>query len=185
MIKAILEQEELKMKKAIDHLRKEFLSVRSGKASVSLIENIRVDYYGNNVPLSQVASIHAPDARTLTVNPWEKNLIQIIEKAILQSSLGLNPSNDGVLIRIPVPSPTEERRRDYVKIAHKMAEDCKVAIRNVRRDGINKLKQDEKAKTISEDDSKKAQKKLQDYTDEFIKEIDELTLKKEKEIMEV
>ncbi|MBP7460805.1 MAG: ribosome recycling factor [Candidatus Delongbacteria bacterium] len=185
MIKAILEQEELKMKKAIDHLRKEFLSVRSGKASVSLIENIRVDYYGNNVPLSQVASIHAPDPRTLTVNPWEKNLIQIIEKAILQSSLGLNPSNDGVLIRIPVPSPTEERRRDYVKIAHKMAEDCKVAIRNVRRDGINKLKQDEKAKTISEDDSKKAQKKLQDYTDEFIKEIDELTLKKEKEIMEV
>lgn len=185
MIKAILDQEEQKMNKAVEHLKKDFVTVRSGKASVTLIETIRIDYYGNHVPLSQVASLHAPDARTLTVNPWEKNLIPIMEKAIMQSSLGLNPSNDGIIIRIPVPSPTEERRRDYVKIAHKMAEDCKVAVRNIRRDGINKIKQDEKNKSIPEDDSKKAQKKLQDYTDDYIKEIDDLTTKKEKEIMEV
>ncbi len=185
MIKDILKTEENKMIKTIEHLKEELKSVRSGKASISLLDNIKVDYYGNMVPLSQVAALHTPDPKTITVKPWDKNLIPVIEKEIMKSSLGLNPNNDGTIIRIPIPAPSEEQRREYVKIAKKMGEEAKIAIRNIRRDGISKIKEDEKNKLISEDDSKRAQNEIQKLTDKYVKMVDDIIDKKEKEIMEV
>jgi len=185
MINEILKKEEEKMKKTIEHLQTELMSIRSGKASISLLENIHIDYYGTMTPLPQVGTLHAPDARTLTVKPWDKNIIPVIEKSLTQSTLGFNPSNDGNIIHIPIPAPSEEQRKEYVKLAKKVGEDNKIAIRNIRRDGIQVFKQNEKDKNISEDESHLGQKKIQEITDDYIKKVDEVITRKEKEIMEV
>lgn len=185
MIKAIQADAEAKMKKSVDSIQKELASIRTGKATPTLLDGIKVEYYGNLTPLSQVASVSVPDHRLLVIQPWEKRLIPEIAKAIQKSELGLNPIQDANVIKLPIPSLTEERRKDLVKLVKKMGEEGKVAIRNIRREGIDELKKTEKEKKISEDDSRKAQEKMQEITDKHIKMIDELLAKKEKEVMEV
>jgi ribosome recycling factor len=174
-----------RMQKALEALKREFASVRSGKASTALLDGIKVDYYGTLTPLPQVANISAPDARLLVIHPWEKKLIPEIVKAIQKSDLGLNPQSDPNVIRLPIPPLTEERRKDLVKLVKKVAEEGKVAIRNIRRDANDALKKSEKDKTISEDESRKAQDKVQEITDEHIEKIEEILKKKEQEVMEV
>jgi len=174
-----------RMEKALDAMKKEFSSIRTGKASPALLDGIKVDYYGTPTLLSQVANISAPDARLLVIHPWEKKLIPEIIKAIQKSDLGLNPQSDPNVIRLPIPPLTEERRKDLVKLVKKVGEEGRVAIRNVRRDANEALKKAEKDKTISEDESRKAQDKVQGITDEHIEKIEEITKKKELEVMEV
>jgi ribosome recycling factor len=174
-----------RMQKALEALKREFASVRSGKASTALLDGIKVDYYGTLTPLPQVANISAPDARLLVIHPWEKKLIPEIVKAIQKSDLGLNPQSDPNVIRLPIPPLTEERRKDLVKLVKKVAEEGKVAIRNIRRDANDAFKKAEKDKTISEDESRKAQDKVQEITDEHIEKIEEILKKKEQEVMEV
>lgn len=173
------------MEKAVDALRKDLARVRTGRASVSLLEDIRIDYYGTPTPLNQVGTLTVPEPRLITVQPWEKKLLPEIEKAILKSDLGLNPSSDGQLIRIAIPPLTEERRKEMSKSVKRMGEDAKVAIRNVRRDGNDALKKLEKDKTITEDQLKRSEKEIQDLTDGYIKKVDEVVAVKEKEIMEI
>lgn len=185
MIKEILKVTKERMQKAVDHLIAEFVKVRTGKASIGLLEGVKVDYYGTPTPLNQVGNLNTPDFHTITIQPWDKTAIQAIEKAILNANLGLNPANDGTIIRIPIPPLNEERRRELVKLVKKHAEEGKVSIRNIRRDEIEKLKKIEKEEHISEDDRKHAENDVQKLTDQFIKEIDAVVLKKEKEIMEV
>jgi ribosome recycling factor len=174
-----------RMQKALEALKREFASVRSGKASTALLDGIKVDYYGTLTPLPQVANISAPDARLLVIHPWEKKLIPEIVKAIQKSDLGLNPQSDPNVIRLPIPPLTEERRKDLVKLVKKVAEEGKVAIRNIRRDANDAFKKAEKDKSISEDESRKAQDKVQEITDEHIEKIEEILEKKEQEVMEV
>jgi ribosome recycling factor len=159
--------------------------VRTGRASASLLDDIRVIYYGAPTPLSQVATVNVPDARTIVIQPWEKNLIGDIEKAILQSGLGLNPTNDGIVVRVPIPPLNEERRRDIVKMCKKDAEESKVAVRNIRRDQMEALKKAEKEEHFSEDERIRAEEEVQKVTDKHVKMVDEILAKKEKEIMEV
>ncbi|MFZ4590433.1 MAG: ribosome recycling factor [Ignavibacteria bacterium] len=185
MIKDILKVTKDRMLKAVDHLTAEFIKVRTGKASVGLLEGVKVDYYGTPTPINQVGNLNTPDFHTITVQPWDKTVIPIIEKAILNANLGLNPSSDGTLIRIPIPPLNEERRKELVKHTKKLAEEAKVSIRNIRRDEIEKLKKTEKEEHISEDDRKHGETEIQKLTDQFIKEVDALVQKKEKEIMEV
>lgn len=185
MIKDILKESSDRMKKAVDHLRQEFVKIRTGKASTGLLDGIKVDYYGNPTPLNQIGNISTPDFHTITIQPWDKSTIGAIEKAILNSNLGLNPANDGNVVRIPIPPLNEERRKEIVKLVRKFSEDARIAIRNIRRDEIDRLKKTEKQDHISEDDRKHAEQELQKATDRFIKEIDDLLAKKEKEIMEV
>jgi ribosome recycling factor len=185
MIKEIQTEAEAKMKKSVESIQKELASIRTGKATTMLLEGIKVEYYGNPTPLSQVATISVPDPRLLVIQPWEKRMIGEIVKAIQRSDLGLNPIQDANVIRLPIPSLTEERRRDLVKLVKKITEEGKVAIRNKRRDAIEGLKKTEKDKKISEDDSRKAQEKMQEMTDKYTKMIDELFAKKEAEVMEV
>ncbi|MBL7958958.1 ribosome recycling factor [bacterium] len=176
---------EEKMKKSLEAVRGELSKVRSGRATTTLLDGIKVDYYGTPTPLNQVGNVSAPEARLLTVQPWDKNLIQPIEKAIQMADLGLNPANDGTMIRIPIPSLNEERRMELVKLTKKYAEDGRIAIRNVRREANDHIKKAEKNHDISEDDSKQAHDKVQKMTDSYIKKIDEMVAMKEKEIMEV
>jgi len=185
MIKDIIKDSSDRMKKAVEHIISEFIKVRTGKASVGLLDGIKVDYYGTPTPLNQVGNISTPDFHTITIQPWDKSIISIIEKAILNANLGLNPANDGTLIRIPIPALNEERRKELVKLVKKMAEEGRVAVRNIRRDEIEKLKKTEKTEHISEDDRKHGEVEIQKLTDKFVKEIDEILGKKEKEIMEV
>lgn len=185
MIKDILKVTKDRMVKAVEHLTAEFVKVRTGKASVGLLEGVKVDYYGTPTPLNQVGNLNTPDYHTITIQPWDKNVIPLIEKAILNANLGLNPSSDGTIIRIPIPPLNEERRKELVKHIKKMAEEAKVSIRNIRRDEIEKLKKTEKEEHISEDDRKHGEAEVQKLTDSHIKEIDSLVQKKEKEIMEV
>lgn len=185
MIKDILKATKDRMLKAVDHLTAEFIKVRTGKASVGLLEGVKVDYYGTPTPINQVGNLNTPDFHTITVQPWDKTVIPIIEKAILNANLGLNPSSDGTLIRIPIPPLNEERRKELVKHTKKLAEEAKVSIRNIRRDEIEKLKKTEKEEHISEDDRKHGETEIQKLTDQYIKEVDALVQKKEKEIMEV
>jgi len=185
MIKDILKVTKDRMLKAVDHLTAEFIKVRTGKASVGLLEGVKVDYYGTPTPINQVGNLNTPDFHTITVQPWDKTVIPLIEKAILNANLGLNPSSDGTLIRIPIPPLNEERRKELVKHTKKLAEEAKVSIRNIRRDEIEKLKKIEKEDHISEDDRKHGETEVQKLTDQHIKEIDALVQKKEKEIMEV
>jgi ribosome recycling factor len=174
-----------RMDGAIDVLKKEFSGLRTGRASTSLLDPIMVDAYGSHSPLSQVASVSAPEPRLLTVSVWDRGLAGAVEKAIRDSGLGLNPASEGTVIRVPVPALTEERRKDLTKVAAKYAEACKVAIRNVRRDGMDLLKKLEKEKQISEDEQKKLEKDVQKLTDDYVTKVDESLSHKEKEIMEV
>ncbi|AJF06977.1 ribosome recycling factor [Geoalkalibacter subterraneus] len=181
----ILKKTRSGMDKAIDALKKEFSKVRTGRASTALLDEVRIDYYGTPTPLNQVGSLTVPEPRMIIIQPWEKNLIPEIEKAILKSDLGLNPSSDGQVIRIAIPPLTEERRKEMVKLVKRMGEDARIAIRNVRRDGNDALKKMEKEKEISEDDLKRGEKDIQDLTDQYVKKVDELISSKETEVMEV
>jgi ribosome recycling factor len=172
------------MLKSVETLEKELVKIRTGRASPSLLEGIKVEYYGNEVPLQQVASITIPESRSLAIQPWEKGMTDKIEKAILKSDLGITPLNDGHFVRLNFPPLTEERRKNLVKTVHKIAEDFRIAVRNVRRDANEHLKKAEKDKEISEDDLKRAEKKVQEHTDKYIKEIDRALKEKETEIME-
>ena len=174
-----------RMHGAIDALKKEFGSVRTGRATLSLLDGITIDYYGTPTPLQQLASLSIPESRQIAIQPWEQRIIPEIEKAILKSDLGLTPMNDGKIIRINIPILTEERRKQLVKLVKKRAEEAKVAVRNIRRDSNEELKKLEKEKHLSEDDAKKEHDEIQRITDSFIKKIDEVLEHKEKEIMEV
>jgi ribosome recycling factor len=185
MEKETISKIELKMKKAVEHHRQELASVRTGKATTALLDPVKVEYYGSHVPLNQVAGVSAPEPRLLIVHPWERNMVPEIEKAILKADLGLNPSSDGTVIRIPIPPLTEERRKDLVKLVKKMVEEGRVSIRNLRRDGNEEIKKLEKDGKISEDTSRKSQNDIQKLTDKHIQMMDELLSKKEAEIMEV
>jgi ribosome recycling factor len=174
-----------RMAKALEAMKREFASIRTGKANASLLDGIKVDYYGTMTPLSQVANISAPDSRLLVIHPWEKKLIPEIVKAIQKSDLGLNPQSDPNVVRLPIPPLTEERRKELVKLVKKVAEEGKVAVRNIRRDANDALKKAEKDKAISEDESRKGQDKVQEITNEHIEKIDEMVKHKEQEVMEV
>lgn len=173
------------MENSIDVLHKELTGVRTSKASPALLDSIRVEYYGTLTPLNQVASVSTPDSRTINVQPWDKQMLGEIERAILKSDLGLTPNNDGTVLHLPIPPLTEERRRDYVKLIKKFGEDCKISIRNVRRETNDRIKREEKSGAVSEDESKRLQKTIQDATDLHITAIDQAIQKKEEEIMEI
>jgi len=173
------------MDKTVEALRREYQKVRTGRANISLLDDIRIDYYGTPSPLSQVATLSVPEPRTINLQPWETKMISVIEKAIMNANLGLTPANDGKVIRLNLPALTEERRKDIVKQLKKMAEEAKVAARNIRREANDELKKLEKNKKISEDDLKRAEKEVQDVTNSFITKIDEVLAHKEKEVMEV
>ena len=173
-----------RMEKALDHLAEEFGAVRAGRANAKVLDRITVEYYGSETPLNGVATISSPDARTLVISPWDIKLLKDIQKAIQCSDLGINPQNDGRVIRLVFPQLTEERRKDLVKQVKKYAEEAKVAMRNIRRDGMDYVKKLKKNSEITEDDQKNAEKKLQDLTDKYCKEIDGHAVRKEKEIME-
>jgi len=180
----VLRKAEQDMKRATEAMLKEFNSVRTGRASVALLDGIHVDYHGTSTPLNQVASLAVPERRLITIQPWEPSMVPVIEKAILKSDLGITPNSDGKMIRLAVPTLTEERRRELVKVVHKIAEEGRVTIRNVRRDANDGLKKLEKNKQVSEDAHRKGIDKIQDLTNRMIKSVDELLAKKEKEIME-
>ena len=181
---AALDSANTRMDKAVAAFERELSRVRTGRASAALLDGIKVDYYGSQMPVNQVASVAVPESRLLTIQPWDTNILPEIEKAILKSELGLTPSNDGKIIRVNVPPLTEERRKDLVKLVRKMAEESRVAIRNIRRDAIEHLKASKKEKEISEDQMFRLQDEAQKATDEHIKGIEELLQAKEKEIME-
>ncbi len=185
MVEEIIGDVEERMKKSIGNLQREFASIRTGRANPGMFEGIKVAVYGSEMPLNQVATISCPEARLVVIQPWDKGNLGEIEKSILKSDLSLNPSNDGNLIRIQIPDLTEERRKEYVKHAKSKAEDCRVAIRNVRRDGNDMIKALEKDKEISEDDSKSALDRIQKLTDKFIAEVQKITDNKEKEILSI
>ena len=185
MTKEIIKQAEDKMHKAVEVVRQEFVKIRTGKATTALLDGVRVDYYGQHMPLNQVASVSIPDVHSIAIQPWDKNMVAIIEKAILAANLGLNPVSDGTQVRVPIPPLNEERRRELVKLVKKFAEDGKISVRNIRRDAIEHLKKSEKAEHFSEDERKRAEAEIQKMTDKFIKDIDGLVTLKEKEIMEV
>ena len=174
-----------RMERSIDAFRKELGKVRTGRASFSLLDGVKVDYYGTPTPLQQVGTLSVPESRLITVTPWDTKMIGPIEKAIQGSGLGLNPSSDGKMVRIPIPPLTEERRRELAKVVRKMGEDARVAVRNVRREAIEKLKDREKKKEISEDVVKRGQERIQKETDAHVKKIDEILKSKEQEILEV
>lgn len=184
-IKEIHSVQEDKMKKAIEVLRKEYGSLRAGRATPSLLEKVMVDYYGSPTPVNQVANVSVPEPRMIVIQPWEKTMLNAIDKAIQKSDLGLMPTNDGIIIRLNIPQLTQERRSEIVKVIHKKAEECRVAIRNLRRDANDTIKKLEKDKTVSEDETKKAQDDIQKLTDRYIKEVDQIMAVKEKDIMEV
>ena len=185
MEEELIKDAERKMKNSIDHLLHELGKLRTGQASVALLDDLLVDYYGNPTPLKQVATLGAPDNQTLTVQPWETSILKDIEKAIQGSDLGLTPNNDGKVIRLTIPPLTNERRQQLVKLVKKQSEECKVAIRNIRRDINEKLKKSEKNHDISEDVGRKAHDATQKITDKFVAEVDKIIQKKEKDIIEV
>ena len=174
-----------KMQKTTEVLASQFASVRAGRANASVLDQISVDYYGTPSPIQQVATVASPDPRTLTITPWDTTLLAALEKAIQASDLGINPQNDGRMIRLSFPQLTEERRRDLAKQVKKYGEEGKVAVRNIRRDAIDRYKNEKKKSEITEDDLKNIERDLQKMTDDFIKEIDELASKKEKELFEI
>ncbi|MFA5519990.1 MAG: ribosome recycling factor [Spirochaetota bacterium] len=181
----ILTDVEDRMQKSIKSLQKEFSTLRTGRANPAMFEGLKVMVYGTEMPMNQVATISIPEPRLVVIQPWDKSNLAEVEKAILKSDLSVNPANDGNLIRIQIPELTEERRKEYVKIAKSKAEDCKVAIRNVRRDGNDMIKALEKDKELSEDDSKIMQDKIQKITDKYVEEAQKITDNKEKEILNI
>lgn len=185
MIKDIINNAETKMKKTSSVLQSDLQTMKAGRANPTMLDRISVDYYGSPCPLNQVANVSAPEPRMLVITPWEKTMLKEIEKAILKSDLGINPSNDGSIIRLLVPELTEETRRNLVKNVKKVGEDAKVAIRSIRRDANEKIKNLKKDNHISEDELKKAEESVQKKTDQYIKEIDSLIVAKEKEIMSI
>jgi ribosome recycling factor len=174
-----------RMDGALATLSKEFGGLRTGRASTNLLDTIQIEAYGSMLPMNQVGNVTAPEARMLMVNVWDKSMVKAVEKAIRESDMGLNPAVDGQTIRVPIPAPSEDRRKEMVKIAHKYAESAKVAVRNVRRDGMDELKKQEKEKKISEDELRGQSEKVQKLTDDFVKKIDDLLAAKEKDIMSV
>lgn len=174
-----------RMDQVVEHLRRELTTIRTGRASLSLLDGVHVDYYGTPTPLKQIASLSIPESRIIAIQPWEAGRIPEIEKAIQGANLGLQPSNDGKIIRLTVPLLTEERRKEYVKLARRMGEDAKVAVRNVRRDTNDDLKKGQKAGDLSEDTQRTAQEDIQRLTDQYVTRIDEILSKKEAEILEV
>jgi len=185
MMQDILKDASIRMDKSVENLRQELSKIRTGKATTALLDGIRIDYYGTMTPLNQMANVSVHDVHTLAVQPWDKGAIGAIERAILTADLGLNPANDGQVVRIPIPTLNEERRREIVKLVKKFGEETKIALRNIRRDAIEHLKIAEKEDHVSEDDRKKAEKKTQELTNDHSKMIDELLKVKEEEIMEV
>ncbi len=185
MIEEIFASHEENMKKTMEALKREFASLRAGRATPSLLDKVLVDYYGTPTPVNQVAKISVPEPRMILIQPWEKSLLHELEKAIMKSDLGLNPNSDGTAIRLSIPQLTQERRTELVKSVNKKAEEAKVALRNVRRDANEKLKKMEKAKEITEDEAKKAQEDMQKLVDKYVKSVDTAKATKEKEIMEV
>ena len=184
MVDDILKDAEEGMKRAIDAFQRDLSRVRTGRANLSLLDGIKVDYYGTATPLNQVASLNVADARLITIKPWEKNMIPVIEKAIRASDLGLNPVADSELVRLPIPPLTQERRKDLVKQVKKMTEDARVAVRGARRDANDMLKEAEKDGDVTEDAAKAGTKRIQDLTDKYVAQVDEVAGKKEKEILE-
>lgn len=185
MVKQLIEDAQRRMDKSIEHLQKELASVRTGRASLSILDGVKVDYYGSPTPLNQVANLAVPEANLITIQPWEPPMLEVVEKAILSSDLDLNPANDGKILRIPIPPLTEERRKILVKQVGKMGEEGRTAVRQVRRDANDHLKKLLKDKEISEDDEKRALKEVQDLTDEHVKKVDDIVAKKEQELMTV
>ncbi len=185
MIEDVLDDTESRMQKAMEALGRELSAVRTGRASPQLVERVTVEQYGTEMPLNQLANIAAPEARLLTITPWDKGAIGAIEKALRKSELGLNPSSDGQMIRIAIPPLTEERRRSMVKIVHTKVEDAKVAVRNIRRDAIGQAKEFKQEKLIGEDDERRAEQQIQDLTNKFIGQADQIGKAKEQEVMQV
>lgn len=185
MLKEIASDIENRMNKAVEILKKDYATLRAGRATPALLEKIQVDYYGTPTPINQLANISVPEARLLIIQPWDKTVVPMMEKAILKSDLGITPTGDGNVIRIVVPQLTEERRRELVKVVKKKAEEAKVAIRNLRREANDRIKAAEKKAEVSEDDAKRAQEEIQKTTDRYIENIDKAAESKEKEIMEV
>ncbi len=181
----ILKDVEAKMGKTVDILAKDFAAVRAGRANPAILDKVTVDYYGTATPIAQVGTISIPDARTIMIQPWDASILGDIEKAIQKADLGINPNNDGKCIRLMIPALTEERRKELVKDIHKIAENARVSVRNIRRDGVDKLKDMKKKSEITEDDLKDAENKVQKITDKYVKEVDNLLASKEKEILTV
>ena len=185
MVKTILKETEEKMHKAADVVRQELVKIRTGKATTALLDAIKVDYYGTMTPLAHIGNVSVADVHTLTVQPYDKGMLEHVVKAIQTANIGLNPVKDAEVVRVPIPSLNEERRRELVKLTKKFGEEGKIAVRNVRRDAIEHLKKSEKAEHFSEDERKKGEQEVQKMTDKAIKDIDNLLAQKEKEIMEV
>jgi ribosome recycling factor len=186
MIDEILQEVKASMEKGLDALRRDLAGIRTGRASTAMLDHVRIEYYGNQTPLNQAATISVPEPRLIVIKPWEQNIIPVIERAILaDSSLGLNPSNDGTVIRLPIPELTEERRIEITKVARHRGEDGKVAIRHARRDGLDLTAEAQKDGEVSEDDARHGQSEIQKLTDEYVTHIDEMIKNKEAEIMEV
>lgn len=184
-METVIKDTSARMERSIEAFRKELGRVRTGRASFSLLDGVKVDYYGTLTPLQQVGTLSVPESRLITITPWDTKMIGPIEKAIQAAGLGLNPSSDGKVVRIPIPPLTEERRKELAKLVRKMSEDARVAVRNVRRESIEKLKEKEKKKEIPEDGVKRGQDRIQKETDAFIKKIDDILKAKEQEILEV
>ena len=184
-MQTVFKAAEEKMAKTVSVLASEYGAIRAGRANAAVLDKIKVDYYGTPTPINQMAAISVAEARILTIQPWDTSTLHPIEKAIMASDIGINPQNDGRMIRLVFPQLTEERRRDLCKDVKKLAEDSRIAIRSIRRDSIDKVKKMEKASEITEDDLKVAEKKIQDFTDKYIKEIDKAAEAKEKDIMEI
>jgi len=185
MSEAIFKDASQRMDKTLESLRTEFMKIRTGRAHTSLLDHVMVEYYGSDVPINQVANVNVEDARTLTVTPWERNMVGKVEKAIMTSDLGLNPATAGTVIRVPLPALTEERRRDLVKVVRAEAENARVAVRNIRRDANHTLKQQVKDKEISEDEERRGEERVQKLTDDHTARIDHMLAEKEAELMEV
>jgi ribosome recycling factor len=185
MIEEIKKDASTRMGKSIEALKTEFSKIRTGRAHTSLLDHVKVDYYGNEVPLNQAATVSVSDARTLTVQPWEKAMVPVIEKAILNSDLGLNPATAGEVIRVPLPMLTEERRKEMIRVVRGEAEGARVAIRNIRRDANNDIKELLKEKEIPEDDARRGEDDIQKITDKYVAEVEQLLEVKEKDLMEI
>jgi ribosome recycling factor len=185
MIDEVLDELRQRMEKSVESLQNDLMAIRTGRASPALVEKLSVEYYGTVTPLNQMASIAAPEPRLLVIRPWDPSALDDIERAILKSDLGLTPMNDGKLVRLSIPRLTEERRRDLVKVVARRTEEARVSIRNLRRDGLQDLREFEKEKMISEDDYYRGRDKVQEITDEFVERIDETGKRKEEEVMEI
>lgn len=184
-MQTVIKDADTRMRKSIDAFKTEVAKLRTGRAHPSLLDHVRVDYYGSEMPINQIANVNASDARTLTITPWEKNMAQAIEKAILNSGLGLNPTSTGDIIRIPMPALNEERRKELIKIVRNEAESARVSIRNTRRDANAELKEMVKSKTMTEDEERRLIEEIQKLTNKFVTEVDQLTTAKEKDLMAI